>query len=99
MNDRTIIRILEETSHGLERMHGFEPCQFLLPSYNALLEAARANHPEDRFLGVLPNLDVEKADEITSGSVQVLVSQLRIAIESMQEDAGAPTRDLRDREG
>jgi hypothetical protein len=93
MTDQTIIRILEETQKPLSRMEHFEHCLFLVPSYNALLTSARANHPEEEFLRVLPLLDPEAKDKdgdpiINPRQLAILFAQLRIVLEGMVESAG-----------
>jgi hypothetical protein len=90
MTDTTIIRIAEETSRALEDAHPFSQCLLLVPSYNALLQAAKANHPDDPFLRVLTTLSANgEVNSISVAELRALLGQLRIALESMQEEHAA----------
>lgn len=86
MKDETIIRIITESAEVLSKVHFPVEYQYLHHSYNALLRAAKTNHPQDAFLGVLP--EVENGTGGVSGpEMGVLFAQLRIALESLQESA------------
>jgi hypothetical protein len=88
MTDETIVKMLRETCQVLSRMEFFEPSKYLLPSYNALLTAARANHPNEPFLSVLPTLEGGEDEEaFNPHTACILFSQLRIALESMSGEA------------
>jgi len=84
MTDETILRMVEETCKVLSRTDSFVSARHLTPSYDALLQAAKENHPDDRFLGILPTLGFGEGDEITSSQMNVLLAQLRVALESLQ---------------
>src|ERR1700675_3444461 len=84
MNDETILRMVEETCKVLSRLDFFVSGKHFVPSYNALLQAAKENHPDDRFLGVLPILGLGDGDEIHVPQMSVLFAQLRVALESLQ---------------
>jgi uncharacterized protein YjbI with pentapeptide repeats len=103
MTDDVIIRLAEETCRVLAKMEFPQSCSYLQPSYNALVQAAKANHPDDVFLSSLPTLEYNTTGVFGEKSgtppqeLQILFSQLRIALESLQEDGGraarrAPTR-------
>jgi hypothetical protein len=87
MKDAIIIRMAEETSKALSDAHPFSQCPHLLPSYNALLRAAQANHGTDPFLGALtpiqPHTD---EDSVTVAELRALLAQIRIALESLRSD-------------
>src|SRR5262249_47618957 len=85
MTDETILRMVEETCKVLSRTDSYVSAKHLAPSYDALLQAARGNHPADRFLGVLPTLGFGTGDEITAPQMNVLFAQLRVALESLQQ--------------
>lgn len=101
MNDVLIIRLVDETSKVLSRMEFFQSCDHLIPSYNALVRAAQANHPDDPYLHTaFPTLQPgEKAErnqkphgegrEVSPPLLRVLFTQLRIVLEAMQEPATA----------
>ena len=83
MTDKVIIRIAEETTRWLKRALPGDSTPSVVPSYNALLAAAKENHPEDTFLANLEPIEkVESAVDLA-----ILYSQLRIAIEAMNPDA------------
>jgi len=86
MTDATIIRIAEETGRALEDAHPYGQCLHLVPSYNALLLAARANHPDDSFLGVLAAVPTTGDENLVSiAEMRALLGQLRIALESFED--------------
>src|SRR5438067_13639078 len=85
MNDETILRMVEETCKVLSRLDFFVSAKHFMPSYNALLQAARENHPDDRFLGVLPILGLGGEEEINAPQLHILFTQLRVALESLQQ--------------
>ncbi len=116
MRDETIIRMLQETCQVLSQM-GHKPfpqeCRYLQHSFDALLQAARANHPGDVFLNALPTISSgeprgaeesaegpargpsgpharhggrREAVEVSAQEMQVLFAQLRIALESLQDE-------------
>lgn len=87
MKDSILIRMLEETCDMLKHVDAYVSCTHLIPSYNAILLAAQANHPTDPFLHAL--VPIQVADG-TAGSteIRVLFAQVRIALESAQGEAG-----------
>ncbi|MBV9851512.1 MAG: hypothetical protein JO250_17735 [Armatimonadetes bacterium] len=54
MKDEYLIRMIAETCKTLSEIHWPTECRYLPGSYNALLQAARTNHPDDPFLKALP---------------------------------------------
>lgn len=92
MKDATIIRMLEETCAMLKNVDAYVSCAHLAPSYNAMLVAAQANHPDDLFLSVLPPLPIRNKEEghskegCGSSEIRVLFAQMRIALESLQNE-------------
>ena len=86
MEDRVILKLAAETAAILGNMAFHEPCDEIRPSYNALLLAAQANHPTDTFLQALKPL---KGDlDGVKNQMQILFTQLRIVMESLQEPGG-----------
>jgi len=94
MRDETIIRMLEDACTALEGVTFPTKTPNLVPSYNALLVAARANHPDDPFLGALSNIENKDAGP---EEMRVLFGQLRIVLESYEEEREetAPARPAR----
>jgi hypothetical protein len=82
MTDDVLILMTAETSAMFADVDGYVPCRHLVPSYNALLLAARDNHPNDPFLRALT--PIEPDSEANALAMKVLFAQLRIALESFQ---------------
>jgi hypothetical protein len=83
MRDETIVRMLEDACTGLQEVNFPARTPNLLPVYNALLAAARANHPDDPFLNALGR--IENNGESGPEEMRVLFGQLRILLESFRE--------------
>ena len=91
MTDSTIIRMAEESSKALSEAHPYTQCRHVVPSYNALVQAAQENHPADTFLRTLASIDLRAGeDSITVAELRVLLAQLRIALESLQREPQSP---------
>jgi len=94
MKDVTIVRMLDEARKGLEGVNFPAKTPHLLPAYNALLMAARANHPDDVFLHMLPPIENRVVDGRREGpecgpeEMRELFGQLYICMESFAEEAG-----------
>jgi hypothetical protein len=86
MNDTTIIRMATETIQHLRHAIPVSPCPYMVPSYNALVSAAQANHPDDTFLKVLAPLPTtgDDRDCISIAEITALFAQLAVALESLQ---------------
>jgi len=89
IKDEMLIRMIEEASKSLAQVDGYQNCNQLVPSYNALLQAAKANHPNDPCLGALERLNKEE-DDVSAMVLRVLLGQMRIALESLQGAQAAP---------
>lgn len=76
----TLIRLVEEAAKGLADVDGYCNCRNLVPSYNALLTAAKDALPEDAFLRALQPLEKDHAQ---AAEMRILFGQLRIALESL----------------
>jgi hypothetical protein len=87
MKDKAIVEIATETCRVLSDAPWHLETKYLLPSYNALMEAARANHPQDPFLRTLASVEAS-GEEVNAPQMNILFTQLRIAVESLQEDDG-----------
>jgi hypothetical protein len=82
MNDRLLLRIMEETVSALSKIDGNSPAMDMIPSYNAVLITAKSNHPGDPFLSALGTID--SGGFIMTGMLLALFAQLRIVLESFQ---------------
>ena len=88
MTDQTIAKIAEATSSLLRKVLPGENATNVLPSYNAILAAAQENHPDDTFLAALK--PIEKSENAID--LGILFSQLRIALEAINEGSDEPER-------
>jgi len=82
MNDAILIRIIEEMSKPLADLDGHCSADEMVPSYNALLGAAQANHPDVPFLTAMTPIPQKS---VNSGPLLALLAQLRIVLEYLQE--------------
>jgi hypothetical protein len=89
MNDETIIRMATETVKHLRNAISVNSCPYMVPSYNAMVLAAKANHPDDYFLRGLSPLPVSGANGedgpgncISVAELSALFAQLAIALEA-----------------
>ena len=88
MNDATILRMAAETVRHLGNAISVGPATYMVPSYNALVAAARANHRDDTFLKMLEPLDLsgdKHGETISIAEITALFAQLAIAVESLQK--------------
>jgi len=85
MEDKLILKLAEETVSILADMEFHEPCDKVGASYNALLAAAKKNHPDDTFLAAM--LPVEGGMEGGKHQLQILFTQLRIVMDALQQAA------------
>jgi hypothetical protein len=83
MTDRVILRMIEESCNILRNMEYLEDCRSLMPTYAALVGAAKANHPNDPFIQVFSS--VEGSGD-SPNVMNILLTQLRIALESLQAE-------------
>jgi hypothetical protein len=81
MKDSTILDLAGTTATLLKRMEFHESADKVAPSYNALLGAAKENHPENPFLSSLEPVD----GKINKNQLQILFTQLRIVVEATLE--------------
>jgi hypothetical protein len=91
MTDEMILRLVNETSQLLGEVPWHQECHHLMPSYLALLQAARSNHPDEVYLNVaFPAADpTVKTDGINPVELRILFTQLRIVLESLQPERAA----------
>ncbi len=96
MKDQALIRIAEETTKALKEAHPYSSARRTVPSYNALLQAAKANHPGDPFLSALPLFDLNQEgrgceeDNTSTAEMIALFAQIRIVLEALMEESGTP---------
>ncbi|MCW3097655.1 MAG: hypothetical protein JWL77_3273 [Chthonomonadaceae bacterium] len=81
INDDVLLRIIEEISKPLAQMDVHCSTDEILSSYNALLGAAQANHPDVSLLAALEPLPL---NGINAGPMLALLAQLRIILEYLQ---------------
>jgi hypothetical protein len=98
MTDQTIVRIAAESKDALKNCPWHMEINYLIPAYNGLIRAARANHPDDLFLAALE--EIKQGDSCNAPELCVLYTQLRIAVESLMAEtsemptlAGNPSKD------
>ncbi|MCW3054818.1 MAG: hypothetical protein JWN14_3988 [Chthonomonadales bacterium] len=82
MSDAILVRIIEEMTKPLSDLNGHCSADEMVPSYNALLGAAQANHPDVPFLNAMEPIPQKS---INSGPLLALFAQLRIVLEYLQE--------------
>jgi hypothetical protein len=85
MKDETLIRLAEETAKWLSQTITVNPAPQMVPSYNAFLAAAKANHPTNPFLNVLQPLPTDGDEPVTVGEMIALFGQVRIVLDSLRE--------------
>ena len=83
MTDEAISKMAGETGRILSDAPWHVDCRHLVPSYNAMLIAARENHPEDAFLGALLPLDTAANGDVNAPVLTILLAQIRLALESL----------------
>ncbi len=86
MNDELLIRLLEDTCRKLEKIKFPVETPHLAPTYNALLGAAKANHPGHPYLGFLELLPAEA--QPGPEELSILFGQLRIVLEAITTGEG-----------
>ena len=86
MKDETVLRLVQDASQKLEHVRFPVTTPNLIPVYNALLAAAKANHPGDSFLALLPALT---EGETGPEEMRVLLGQLRIVLEALHDERTA----------
>jgi len=92
MKDDVLIRLLQDANHALEGVGFPVETPNLVPIYNALLGALKANHQGQSYVQALLPVESAGPDEL-----RVLFGQLRILLESLIEtppSAGGMTRRL-----
>ena len=84
MNDTVIIRLATETIQHLRNAISVGSALHMVPSYNALLTAAKNNHPNDIFLQALMILPTKSddCDGISIAEISALFAQIAIALDS-----------------
>ncbi|MGC4045632.1 MAG: hypothetical protein QM758_17715 [Armatimonas sp.] len=81
MKDTILLQLIQATIGHLKHAVSVSPALQLIPSYNAVLSAAKANHPEDTFLKVL--LPLEPSGEMISiAEMTALFAQIGIVLEA-----------------
>ncbi|MBW3622105.1 MAG: hypothetical protein KY468_01690 [Armatimonadetes bacterium] len=94
MTDEMILRMADETVQILSKAPWHLDCKHLLPTYNAMLVAARDNHPDDSFLGALVPINPNNGD-VNAPILTVLFAQLRMALESLAGANGSRGEEIR----
>ena len=81
MKDDVILRLLQDASKQLEHVNFPAETPHVVPVYNALLAAVKANHPQEPYLQALPTVEGGTGPE----ELRVLLGQLRILLEAWAE--------------
>jgi hypothetical protein len=81
MKDDVILRLLQDAAKQLEHVNFPAETPHVVPVYNALLAAVKANHPQEPYLQALPTVEGGTGPE----ELRVLLGQLRILLEAWVE--------------
>ena len=81
MKDDVIRRLLQDAAKQLEHVTFPSDTPYVVPVYNALLAAVKANHPQEPSLQALTVIEGESAPE----ELRVLLGQLHILLEAWVE--------------
>ena len=81
MNDTILLKLIHETVKHLKEAISVNPAYQMIPSYNAILAAAKENHPDDTFLRVLAPLTTD-GELITIAEITALFAQIGIVVEA-----------------
>ena len=81
MKDEVILRMLQDARESLSGVEFPVDPSPVVPAYNALLAAVKANHPQDVYLQALPTIEGWAGPE----ALRVLFGQLSILLESWLE--------------
>lgn len=84
MNDTILLKLIHETVGHLKNAISVSPALQLIPSYNAVLMAAKTNHPEDPFLKALTPLE-PGGEMISIAEMIALFAQIGIVLEASKE--------------
>ena len=85
MTDTAIIAIAEKTVQGLSGVDPEWEFPRLVPIYNGLMHAAKANHPGDPLLNTLEPVEASTGkDGICVAEMKILFGVLQIALASLQ---------------
>lgn len=90
MTDAALIRVLEEMSEVLQAGEPNNLCAHLVPSYNAALQVARKNHPEDAFLAALKPLQFTQSSTPSIEMLMMLEPEQQSQLLTVSEN-GPPT--------
>jgi len=88
MDNRTLVRLAASFMEHLGETLPGTDCALLIPTYNALLNAAQAQNPEEPFLSHLQPLQAE--GHVDPEVLRVLMGQLQIVLESLSPPAPPP---------
>jgi hypothetical protein len=80
MNDTILLKLIHETIGHLKHAISVSPALQLIPSYNAVLAAAKTNHPDHPFLKVLEPLE-PNGELISIAEMSALFAQIGIVLE------------------
>ena len=85
MNDTTLLKLIHETVRHLGNAISVSPAYQLIPSYNAVLASAKANHPSHSFLSVLTPLEAN-GEMVSIAEMTALFAQIAIVLEASAEN-------------
>ena len=81
MRDEVILRLLRDARESLAGVKFPVDVSHVVPAYNALLAAVKANHPQDAYLQALAAIEGGAGPE----ELRVLFGQLSILVEAWLE--------------
>ena len=84
MNDKILLKLISETVRHLKDAISVNPAYQMIPSYNAILAAAKENYPDDTFLRVLAPLTTD-GELVTIAEITALFAQIGIVVEARSE--------------
>lgn len=82
MKDAIILRLLQDASQKLEDVAFPVETPHLVPTYHALLDAVKANYPNEPYLNALT---LSKDNRASPEELKILFGQLRILLEALME--------------
>lgn len=94
MNDELLLRMLQDASANLSGVRFPTETPHVVPVYNGLLAALKANYPNEAYLQSLPLIEGGAGPE----ELRVLLGQLRVLLEvrlaTNQPEQALPTQRL-----
>jgi hypothetical protein len=90
MSDTVLVRMIEEMTKPLAQADPYCPADAMISSYNAVLGAVKANHPDVPLLAALEPLQQNGVNSghnsVNTGPMLALLAQLCIILEALQSE-------------